>query len=108
MEQFSGHWVWWVLGLIAIIVVGDELYFRVERQRLRRENKLAQMVEPTDTAHRLVVISNDNDEMVFHGSTDEVYDWLCESRVGTYDVYSPRTGLTISATEFTDGYSRYI
>lgn len=109
MDYLIGaNWPLWVLGLIAMVMIGDEIWFRWERRNVALANRHhIQKYEPPEfnDGDSLDVISNDTDEVVFTGSPAAVYDWLrIYKGMGTFDIYNHDTIKTVTAAYFKSKY----
>lgn len=109
MDYLIGaDWPLWVLGLIAVVVIGDEIWFRYERRNVALANRHhITKYEPPEfiDEDELCVISNDTDEVVFTGCPAAVYDWLqIYQGTSTFDIYNRGTVKTVTAAYFKSKY----
>lgn len=105
MDYLIGaEWPLWVLGVIALVVVVDEIWFRWERRNVALANRhhIVKYAPPEFAEDdELCVISNDTDEVVFEGSPAAAYDWVqIYHRSESLDVYNVSTGKRVSRAAF--------
>lgn len=109
MDYLIGiEWPLWVLGFIALVVIGDEIWFRYERRNVARANRFhVQKPKPPEFIDddELYVISTDTDEILCKGTPAAVYDWLMIYQgVSSLDVYNQDTGKLVSSAYFKSKY----
>lgn len=109
MDYLIGdYWPLWVLGTIAVLVIGDEIWFRWERRKVAVANRrhIVKYTPPEFIDEdELCVISNDTDEVVFEGSPAAVYDWLQTYQgTSTFDIYNRGTVKTVTTAYFKSKY----
>jgi hypothetical protein len=109
MDYLIGiEWPWWVLGLIAVVMIGDEIWFRYERRNVALANRYhITKHEPPEFIDEddLCVISNDTDEVVFTGRPPAVWDWLkIYQGTSSLDVYNQDTGKLVTSAYFKSKY----